>query len=194
VIAGKDQAVREAGLLTAARACYGTLLLAAPRRMIGLVAPGRASSGAVTVIRVLGARHLAQAALTAGALSGIASPAGTLPAGTLPAGTLPAGTLPAGTLPAGTLPARTLPARTLSAGITPRTVLLAGAAVDTVHAASMVALALTARRLRRATLADAALEAGLASFGIMIFRSPSPGGAAIPSRHSAHAPPGLPRR
>ncbi len=57
------------GLLAAARACYGGLLLGAPRRMIGVCAPGPAGPRALAVARVLGGRHLLQAVLTAGVLS-----------------------------------------------------------------------------------------------------------------------------
>jgi hypothetical protein len=60
----------------------------------------------------------------------------------------------------------------LQAMLTPASApgLRAGAAVDTVHAASMAGLGLIRPRLRRAVLADAALEAGLAAFGMMTAR------------------------
>lgn len=125
---GRDLAAPD--LLGAARACYGGLLLAAPRRMAGVCASGPAGSGALAVVRVLGGRHLLQAALTAAALS----------------------------------------ARIPSAGLAPGPVLLAGAAADTAHAASMTGLALAGRPLRRAAAADAVLEAGFAAFGILTAR------------------------
>ena len=85
---------------------------------------------ALGVVRVLGARHLLQAALTAGVLS----------------------------------------ARGPSEEIPPGQALLAGSGVDTVHAASMLGLALAHRPLRRAALADALLESSLAAFGIIAAR------------------------
>ncbi len=117
-------------LLDAARAGYGGLLLGAPRRMIGACTAVPAGPRAVGVARVLGARHLLQAALTAGALS----------------------------------------PRVLPGEVTPNTALLAGSAVDTAHAISMIGLALARRPLRRAALTDAVLEAGFAAFGMMIAR------------------------
>ena len=65
---GKDR-LAAPDLLDAVRACYGGLLLAAPRRVLGVCTPGQASPRAVGVVRVLGARHMLQAGLTAGALS-----------------------------------------------------------------------------------------------------------------------------
>jgi hypothetical protein len=56
-------------LLDALRACYGGLLLTAPRRTLSVCTSRPASPRALDVVRVLGARHLLQAALTAGALS-----------------------------------------------------------------------------------------------------------------------------
>jgi len=56
-------------VLDAVRACYGGLLLAAPRRMLTGCTPGQAGPRTLGVVRVLGARHLLQAALTAGVLS-----------------------------------------------------------------------------------------------------------------------------
>jgi hypothetical protein len=67
-VTGKDRPAAPA-LLDAVRACYGGLLLAAPRRALSVCAPGQADPRALGVVRVLGARHLLQAALTAGALS-----------------------------------------------------------------------------------------------------------------------------
>jgi hypothetical protein len=52
------------------RAVYGAMLLRAPGAAIRLCAGRPASSRARAVARLLGARHLAQAALTAGAPSG----------------------------------------------------------------------------------------------------------------------------
>jgi hypothetical protein len=117
-------------LLDAARAGYGGLLLGAPRGMIGAYAAVPAGPRAVGVTRVLGARHLLQAALTAGVLS----------------------------------------ARVQPGEVTPSAALLAGSAVDTAHAVSMIGLALARRPLRRAALADAVLEVGFAAFGIMTAR------------------------
>ena len=56
-------------LLDAARACYGGLLLGAPRRMIGVCSQLPASPRALGVARVLGVRHLLQATLTTAVLS-----------------------------------------------------------------------------------------------------------------------------
>lgn len=109
-------------LLTTARCGYGWLLACSPRRMIGAVAPRPPGAPALTVTRVLGARHLLQAMGTAWAGA---------------------------------------------AGLPPGPVLLAGAAVDAAHAASMLGLAVMNRPLRRAALADAALEAGLGAFGVV---------------------------
>jgi hypothetical protein len=129
VTARKDRLAAPA-LLDAVRACYGGLLLAAPRRMLSLCTPGHASPGALGVVRMLGARHLLQAALTAGVLS----------------------------------------ARGRAEEIPPDRALLAGSGVDTVHAASMLGLALARRPLRRAVLTDTLLESTLAAFGIMTAR------------------------
>ena len=57
-----------------------------------------------------------------------------------------------------------------AAGLPVVPVLLAGAAVDATHAASMLGFAAVSRPLRRAALADAALEAGLGAFGVVIAR------------------------
>jgi hypothetical protein len=95
--------------------------------MIRLGTPQPAGSGAVTMTRVLGARHLLQALVTA-----------------------------------------TAP----SAGLSPDAVLAAGAAVDAVHAGSMIVVAVTCRPLRRVALADAALEASLGAFGVITARRP----------------------
>jgi hypothetical protein len=104
-------------VLPAARACYGGVLLLAPGPVIRLCTRHPASSRAQNVARVLGARHLVQAALTTGT-----------------------------------------PPGTARLGI--------GAVVDLTHAASMVGLALIDRTVRRATLADAAIETLLAGAGL----------------------------
>jgi hypothetical protein len=65
----KQDRLAAPSVLDAVRACYGGLLLAAPRRMLTVCAPGQAGPRALGVVRVLGARHLLQAALTAGVLS-----------------------------------------------------------------------------------------------------------------------------
>jgi hypothetical protein len=57
------------GLLQPARACYGGALLIAPARVIGLATGRPASRRACTMARVLGARHLLQAAATMAAAS-----------------------------------------------------------------------------------------------------------------------------
>src|SRR5262249_16849979 len=57
-------------VLRAARACYGGILLLAPGPAIRLCTRGPASPRAQNVTRVLGVRHLVQAALTAGAPPG----------------------------------------------------------------------------------------------------------------------------
>jgi hypothetical protein len=59
-------------VLPAARACYGGILLLAPGPVIRLCTRGPASPRAQNVTRVLGVRHLVQAALTAGAPPGTA--------------------------------------------------------------------------------------------------------------------------
>ena len=139
------------------------------------------------MIRVLGARHLLQAALTAAALAGavrlrgIRGRAARLP-GITP-GTMPPASavgLPDITPSGVGLPgirAGAVGSPGIRAGaarlpdFTPGTVLLAGAAADAAHAASMIALGLTrAWPLRRAAWADAVLESGLSAFGIMTGR------------------------
>jgi len=52
-------------LVPLARACYGTALLVAPGPMIGVVTGQPPSRRARQVARILGVRHLAQAAVTA---------------------------------------------------------------------------------------------------------------------------------
>jgi hypothetical protein len=61
-------------VLAAARACYGGVLLLAPGPAIRVCTRRPASSRARHVTRVLGARHLVQAALTAAAPPGAAGP------------------------------------------------------------------------------------------------------------------------
>jgi hypothetical protein len=51
-------------LFPAARACYGTVLLSAPGLALGLCTGEASSPRARAVVRILGARHLAQAVLT----------------------------------------------------------------------------------------------------------------------------------
>jgi hypothetical protein len=51
-------------LFPAARACYGTALLSAPGLALGLCTREASSPRARAVVRILGARHLAQAVLT----------------------------------------------------------------------------------------------------------------------------------
>jgi hypothetical protein len=111
-----------ADLLVATRSGYGWLLACAPRRMIRVGTPRQPSPSALTMTRVLGARHLLQAMATAWAQA---------------------------------------------AGLPPVPVLLAGAAVDATHAASMVALAAFGRRLRHVALADAVLETSFSAFGVV---------------------------
>jgi hypothetical protein len=65
----KDAALR-AFLLT--RACYGAVLLCALGAVIGRCAGQPASTRARTVARVLGSRHVIQAAVTAGAPNALA--------------------------------------------------------------------------------------------------------------------------
>jgi hypothetical protein len=96
-----------------ARAGYGLALLCVPGRLITAATGRPASARARAVARVLGVRHLAQAAVC------------------------------------GTLPVRGL--------------LAAGALADSLHAASMLALASSDAQLRRAVLADAAVEAAFAA-------------------------------
>ena len=60
----KDAALRAFSLT---RACYGAVLLCAPGAVIGRCTGQPASPRARTVARVLGSRHVIQAAVTAGA-------------------------------------------------------------------------------------------------------------------------------
>ncbi len=128
-----------AGPLTLVRAGYGVALVCAPGLLIRLMAgPGAVAgrprrpaeadaqreaatgSRARVVARALGARHLAQAALTAAGRR--ADPGSPVPLG-------------------------------------------GGAAVDLLHAASMLALGAIDGRVRRTTFTDAALEMALAAAG-----------------------------
>jgi hypothetical protein len=101
--------------ISLARAGYGAALLAAPGPMIGFCTGQPPSPRARQVARVLGIRHLAQAAVMAWAPG-------------------------------------------------PEMV-TAGSAIDLAHAASMLALAVASRPLRRAELADALAAATLAVAG-----------------------------
>ncbi len=128
-----------AWLVTLVRAGYGVGLVVAPGTLIKLTggpgavsrdppggrgeAAARAEAGAARarmVARVLGVRHLAQAAFTAG--TEWADPGNPLPLG-------------------------------------------GGAAVDALHAASMLGLGALDRRVRRTALTDALLETALAAAG-----------------------------
>ncbi len=99
-----------------------------PRRPAGADAQREAAAGsrARVVARVLGARHLAQAALTAAGQR--ADPGSPVPLG-------------------------------------------GGAAVDLLHAASMLALGAMDRRVRRTTFTDAAVETALAAAGAWAART-----------------------
>jgi hypothetical protein len=110
------------GLLQAIRAGYGGVLLIVPGPVIRMATGRPASRRACAVARVLGARHLLQAALTTAA-----------------------------------------PSRADALG--------AGAAVDLVHAASMAALALADRQVRRLTLSDALIESTFAAAGVSAARA-----------------------
>jgi hypothetical protein len=120
-----------AWVLTLARAGYGVALACAPQALITLTGdpvtgqpPGgraRPSRRACAVARVLGARHLIQAGLTAAAL-------------------------------------RAGRGNTYYA-------VAGGAAVDALHATTMVGLALADRGARRVALADTAAELALATAG-----------------------------
>jgi hypothetical protein len=114
-------AARVVAALPAARACYGAALLSLPGFMTRIVAGQRAGSRARSVARLLGARHLAQAALTARPAPGAAR-------------------------------------------------LAIGAAADLTHAASVAGLAAADRGMRRAALADAAIEVTFAAAGLTAAR------------------------
>jgi hypothetical protein len=103
--------------MSAVRAAYGLLLIAAPGALVAGVARAEPGPRERDVVRLLGARHVAQA---------------------------------------------------LASACAGRRALGPGAAVDAVHAASMVALAVTDARLRRAEMADALVAAALAGVGTVL--------------------------
>jgi hypothetical protein len=100
--------------MSAVRAAYGVALLAAPGAVVAGLTREEPGPHERDVVRVLGARHVIQAAATA------------------------------------------------CAG---RSALAPGAVIDTLHAASMLALAAAGGRLRRAELADALVAGALAAAG-----------------------------
>ena len=102
---------------TIGRAALGATQLSAPNLIAAKLFQQSLSANTQAVVRLLGARHLAQAAITA-----------------------------------------TIPSRR---------VLMAGAAVDALHAATMIAAAID-QRCRRVALADAATAAGLAIAGLSL--------------------------
>ena len=110
------------GLLQVVRAGYGGALLTVPGPVIRLATARPAAPRARAVARVLGARHLLQAALTTAAASS-------------------------------------------------RPSLEIGAAIDLVHAASMAALALADRQVRRLSLSDALIESAFAAAGVSAARA-----------------------
>jgi hypothetical protein len=114
--------VPSAGLLQVVRAGYGGALLTVPGPVIRLVTGRPPGSRARAVARVLGARHLLQAALTTAAASS-------------------------------------------------RPSLGIGAVVDLAHAASMAAVALADRQVRRLTLSDALIESTFAAAGVSAARA-----------------------
>jgi hypothetical protein len=153
-------------LLCAARACYGGLLLCAPHRMVALGAGHPAGPRAAAVARLLGTRHLLQAAATAAVLTA-AVPETARSAALRPGRVLLAGAARSPALPPGRV---LLAGAARSPGLRPGPVLLAGAGVDALHAASMIGLAAVCRPYRRAARADVLLEAGFAAFGIITGR------------------------
>ena len=108
-----------AWLVTLARAGYGVALIGVPGLLIGLTGQ-KPGPRACAVARVLGARHLIQAGVTA--VSQLGDPGGSV-------------------------------------------VLGGGAAVDVLHATSMVVLGAADSQVRRAALSDAAVETTLAMIG-----------------------------
>jgi hypothetical protein len=108
-----------AWLVTLARAGYGVALIGVPGLLIGMTGE-KPGPRACTVARVLGARHLIQAGVTA--VSQLGDPGGSV-------------------------------------------VLGGGAAVDVLHATSMVVLGAVDSQVRRAALSDAAVETTLAMIG-----------------------------
>lgn len=131
-------------VLVLARGAYGMALCIAPGALMGVAGGPPPSRRTRTVARLLGARHLVQAAITAAALAGPTPPGIELAASAL-----------RGARPGGA-------------------VLLLGAEVDLLHAASMAGLAVLAPRRRRIGLADSLIAAGLAA-DVLISR---PGDAA----------------
>jgi hypothetical protein len=108
-----------AWLVTLARAGYGVALIGVPGLLIGMTGE-KPGPRACAVARVLGARHLIQAGVTA--VSQLGDPGGSV-------------------------------------------VLGGGAAVDVLHATSMVVLGAVDSQVRRAALSDAAVETTLAMIG-----------------------------
>jgi hypothetical protein len=108
-----------AWLVTLARAGYGVALIGVPGLLIGLTGQ-KPDPRACAVARLLAARHLIQAGVTA--VSQVGDPGGSV-------------------------------------------VLAGGAAVDLLHATSMVVLGAVDPQVRRATLSDAAVETTLAMAG-----------------------------
>jgi hypothetical protein len=108
-----------AWLVTLARAGYGVALIGVPGLLIGMTGE-KPGPRARAVARVLGARHLIQAGVTA--VSQLGDPGGSV-------------------------------------------VLGGGAAVDLLHATSMVVLGAADSQVRRAALSDAAVETTLAMIG-----------------------------
>jgi hypothetical protein len=121
-----------AWLVTLARAGYGVALIGVPGLLIGLTGQ-KPGPRACAVARVLGARHLIQAGVTAA--SQLGDPGGSV-------------------------------------------VLGGGAAVDFLHASSMVALGVADGRVRRAALTDACVETALAAIGAWT-ATPAPGNVSV---------------
>jgi hypothetical protein len=109
-----------AWLVTLARAGYGVALIGVPGLLIGMTGE-KPGPRACAVARVLGARHLIQAGVTA--VSQLGDPGGSV-------------------------------------------VLGGGAAMDLLHASSMVALGAMDPHARRAALTDASVETALAVIGV----------------------------
>ena len=118
-----------AWLVSLGRAGYGVALVAVPGLLIGLTGQKPGPRGCA-VARVLGARHLIQAGVTAA--SQLTDPGGSV-------------------------------------------VLGGGAAVDLLHATSMVVLGAVDPDVRRATLSDAAVETTLAMAGAVAAATPPAG-------------------
>jgi hypothetical protein len=129
-------------LMSAGRALYGAALLGAPGPILAAVSTVAPSRRDRAVARILGARHVAQALVSAAAVLAGRGLAGTGRAG------------------------RGLAGRRLAGR--GRDALAAGAVVDSLHAASMVGLAARTSTLRRAELADAAVASLLAVLGVLL--------------------------